>query len=133
MHGRVFVFCNYILIGRFFSRRHRLVDNECFDRNKGGGSAKEMERQNLDHGAKGGFPLGKMSDDFAAKFTWACAFLFVYSLAGKIFLLKIVKIDLTNWRRKNSPQLFDQPKCKYISIFAVSANTFQSHQIKGDS
>ena len=36
MHGRVFVLSSYILIGRFFSRRHRLVDNEHFDRNKGG-------------------------------------------------------------------------------------------------
>ena len=133
MHGRVFVLCSCILIGRFFSRRHQLVDNEHFDRNKGGKSAKEMERQNLDHGAKGGLPLGKMSGDFAPKFIWACGFLFVYSLAGEIFLFKIVKMDLTNWRRKNSPQLFDQPKRKYISVFAVSANAFQSHQVKGDS
>ena len=41
---------------------------------------------------KGGFPLGAMSDDFVAKFIWACAFLFVYSLAGEIFLFKIVKL-----------------------------------------
>ena len=80
---------------------------------------------------KGGFPLGKMSGNFAAKFIWTCAFLFVYSLAGKIFLFKIVKMDLTDSRRKNSPQLFDQSKHKYISIFALSANTFQSDQIKG--
>ena len=33
-----------------------------------------------------------MSGDFAAKFIWACAFLFVYSLAGEIFLFKIVKM-----------------------------------------
>ena len=51
-----------------------------------------------------GFPLGEMSGDFAAKFIWACAFLFVYSLAGEIFLFKIIKMDLTNSRRKNSPQ-----------------------------
>ena len=43
--------------------------------------------------AKGGFPLGKMNDDFAAIFIWA--FLFVYSLVGKIFLFKIVKMDLS--------------------------------------
>ena len=81
--------------------------------------------------SKGGFPLGRMSGDFVAKFIWACAFLFVYSLAGKIFLLKIVQMDLTNSRRKNSPQLFDQSKRKYISIFALTANTFQSDQNEG--
>ena len=90
-----------------------------------------MEPQNLAHAAKGRFPLGEMSGDFAAKYIWACAFLFVYSWAGKIFLFKIVKMDLTNSRRKNSPQLFDQPKRKYISIFAFSANTFQPDQIEG--
>ena len=72
-----------------------------------------------------------MSDDFAAKFIWACAFLSVYSLAGEIFLFKIVKMDITNSRRKNLPQFFDQSKCKYISIFALSANRFQSDQIEG--
>ena len=72
-----------------------------------------------------------MSGDFAAKFIWACAFLFVYSLAGEIFLLKIVTMDLTNSRQKNSPQLLDQPKHKCISIFAFSANAFQSDQIEG--
>ena len=80
---------------------------------------------------KGGFPLGEMSVDFDVKFTWACAFLFIYNLAGEIFLFKIVKMDLTNSRRKNSAQLFDQSKRKYISIFAFSANTFQSDQIEG--
>ena len=78
----------------------------------------------------GGFPLGEMNGYFAVKFFWACAFLFVYSLAGEIFLFKIVKMDLTNSRRKNSPQLLDQSKHKYISIFALSANTFQSDQIE---
>ena len=72
-----------------------------------------------------------MSGDFAAKFIWAFAFLFVYSLAGETFLLKIVTMDLTNSRRKNSSQLFDQSKRKCISIFAFSANTFQSDQIEG--
>ena len=43
---------------------------------------------------KGGFPLGEMNGDFPVKFIWACAFLFVYSLAGKIFLFKIVRIYL---------------------------------------
>ena len=72
-----------------------------------------------------------MSGDFTAKFIWACAILFAYSLAGEIFLFKIVKMDLTNLRRKNLPQLFDQSKRKYILIFAFSANTFQSDQIEG--
>ena len=72
-----------------------------------------------------------MSGGFAAKFFWACAFLFVYSLAGEIFLFKIVQMDLTNSRRKNSPQLFDQLKRKYISIFAFLANTFQPDQNDG--
>ena len=72
-----------------------------------------------------------MSGDFAAKFFWAWAFLFVYSLAGEIFLFKIVQMDLTNSRRKNSPQLFDQLKRKYISIFAFLANTFQPDQNDG--
>ena len=71
-----------------------------------------------------------MNGDFAAKFIWACAFLFVYSLAGEVFLFKIVKTDLTNSRRKNSPQLLDQLKRKYISIFALSANTFQQIKLK---
>ena len=75
--------------------------------------------------SKGRFPLGEMSGDLYLYI------IFVYSLAGEIFLLKIVKMDLTNSWRKNSPQLFDQSKRKYISIFALSANTFQSDQIEG--
>ena len=71
-----------------------------------------------------------MNGDFAAKFIWACAFLFIYGLAGEIFLFKMVEKDSTNLRRKNSPQLLDQSKRKYISIFALSANTFQSDQIE---
>ena len=55
-----------------------------------------MEPQNWAHGTKGRFPLGEMSGDFAAKFIWACAFLFVYSLASEIFLFKIVEMDLAN-------------------------------------
>ena len=38
--------------------------------------------------------------DFAAKFIWAWAFLFVYGFAGEIFLFKKVKMDLTNSRRR---------------------------------
>ena len=39
-------------------------------------------------------------------------------------------MDLTNSRRKNSPQLLDQSKHRYISIFSLSADTFQSDQIE---
>ena len=72
-----------------------------------------------------------MNGDFAAKFVWACAFLFVYSLAGEMFLFKIVKMDLTNSRRKNSPQLSNQSKRKHISIFDLVANKFQLGQVEG--
>ena len=72
-----------------------------------------------------------MNGDFDAKFIWAYAFLFVYSLAGEKFIFKMVKMmNLTNSRRKKSPQLLDQSKHNYISIFALSANTFQSGQIE---
>ena len=76
------------------------------------------------------FHLGKMNGNFAAKFIWACAFSFACSLAGKIFLFKIVIINLSNLWWKKSPQLLDQSKHKYTSIFALSTNTFRSDQIK---
>ena len=38
--------------------------------------------------SQGGFPLGEMNGDFAAKFISACTFLFVYGLAGEIFLFE---------------------------------------------
>ena len=41
-----------------------------------------------------------MNGDFAGKFIWACAFLVAYSLPGEIFLFNIVKMCLTNSRRK---------------------------------
>ena len=44
-----------------------------------------------------------MNGNFAAKFFRACAFLYVHSLAGKIFLFKTVKMVLTNSGRKKSP------------------------------
>ena len=56
--------------------------------------------------------------------------IFIYSLAGEIFLFKIVKVGLSNLRRKNLPQLLGQSKHNYISIFALSTNTFQSDQIE---
>ena len=69
---------------------------------------------------KGGFPLDEMNGDFAMKFVWACAFLFVYSLASEIFLFKIVKTGLTNSRRKNSPQLLDQSKQIHFNLCFIS-------------
>ena len=76
---------------------------------------------------KGGFPLGKMNGDLPAKFIWECAFLFVYSLAGKIFLFIIVKMNLINSRREKSPQLSDQSKHKFSTLWS---NKFPSDQIK---
>ena len=76
---------------------------------------------------KGGFPLDEMNDDFAAKFIWACAFVFVYSLACKIFLFKIVKMNLINSRREKLPLLPDQSKRKYSTL---SPNKFPSDQIE---
>ena len=61
---------------------------------------------------KGRFPLG----DFTAKFIWACAFLFVYSLAGEIFLFKIVKMDLT---------IHDE-KIRHNCLTNLNVNIFQS-------
>ena len=55
----------------------------------------KFHRQWFDYlNIKGGFSLGEMYGDFAAKFIWhaVCAFLFVYTLAGEIFLFKIVKM-----------------------------------------
>ena len=39
-------------------------------------------------------------------------------------------MGLTNSRRKDLPQLLDQSKREYISIFTLLANTFQSDQIE---
>ena len=67
---------------------------------------------------KGGFPSDQMNADFAAKFIWACAFSFVYSLAGKIFLLKIVKFatrKVVTTVRPIKTQIFNFV-IKYISI-----------------
>ena len=71
--------------------------------------------------SKSGFPLGEM--------IWACASAFVYSSTGEIFLFKIVKMNLTNSRRKKSPQLLDQSK--HI-LLALPVNTFSSDQSKDD-
>ena len=80
--------------------------------------------------SEGGFPFGKINGDSAGKFIWACAFSLASSLTGEIFLFIIVEMNLTNSRRKKSPQLFGLSKHKYISIFALSANTFQLDQIE---
>ena len=71
-----------------------------------------------------------MSGDFTAKFIWECGFLLVYSLDGEIFLFKIIKMDLTNSRRRNSPQLLDQSKRKYISIQSLLYQQIHFNQIK---
>ena len=57
-----------------------------------------------------GFPLGKM------KFIWACAFLFFYTLARKIFLFIIVKMDYL---------IRDEKICNNC-LTNQQANTFQS-------
>ena len=76
---------------------------------------------------KTGFLLGEVNGDFAAKFVWACTFLFFYSLTGEIFFFKVVKINLTNLLRKNLPQLLDQSKRK---LSPLSANKFPSDQME---
>ena len=72
-------------------------------------------------------PLPKMNGDFAAKFIWTCAFLFIYSLAGEIFLFKIVKMNLINSRREKSPELSNQSKHKFSTL---PSNKFPSDQIE---
>ena len=76
---------------------------------------------------KSGFPLGESNDDFAAKFIWECAFSFVYSVSGKIFFFKIVKLNLISFWREKSPQLSDQSKHKFSTL---SSNKFPSDQIE---
>ena len=70
-----------------------------------------------------------MNDDFAAILYGHAHFYLLVVWLVKYFF-KIVKIYLTNSRRKKLPQLLDQSKRKYISIFALSANTFRSDQIE---
>ena len=74
-----------------------------------------------------GFPLGEMNGDFVVKFIWEYAFLFAYSLDVKIFLFKIIKINLINSRREKSPQLSDQSKHKFSTL---PSNKFPSDQIE---
>ena len=74
-----------------------------------------------------GFPLGERNGDFAAKFIWACAFLFVCSLAGTIFLIKVVKMNVINSRWEKLPQLSVQSKHKFSTL---SSNKFPSDQIE---
>ena len=76
---------------------------------------KKLKNMSTNSLLKDRFPFGEMSGDFAAKFIWACAFLFVYSLAGEIFLFKVVKMDLTNLRSRQN------------CLTNQNANTFQSY------
>ena len=76
---------------------------------------KKLKNMSTNSLLKDRFPFGEMSGDFAAKFIWACAFLFVYSLAGEIFLFKVVKMDLTNSRSRQN------------CLTNQNANTFQSY------
>ena len=58
---------------------------------------------------KGSFQLCKMNGKFTAKYIWAYAMTFFYSLFGEIFLFKIIKRNLSYLRQKiNCPQLLDQ-------------------------
>ena len=43
---------------------------------------------------KRGFPFVEMTGDFAAKFIWACTFLFVYSLAEKKLFAKLLRTTM---------------------------------------
>ena len=63
----------------------------------------------------------------AAKLIWACTFLFVYSLAAKIFLFKIIKMNLINLQREKLPQVSDQSKHNFSTL---SSNKFPSDQIE---
>ena len=67
-------------------------------------------------GIKDRFPLDEMTCHFARTDIWACALTFFYSLSGKIFLFKILKMSLTNSRRKKSPQLLDQSKHMFLAL-----------------
>ena len=51
-------------------------------------------------------------------------------LAGKIFLFKITKTDLTNLRRKNSPQLLDQSKQIHFNLCFISKSIFNKIKLK---
>ena len=53
--------------------------------------------------------------------------IFAYNLAGKIFLFKVVKMDLSVSQQKKLPQLLDLSKCKYISIFALWQHSSNSN------
>ena len=65
------------------------------------------------NGFSGEFPLGGMSSDLEAIYVWACALTFGFSLSGKIFLLKIVKMNLAKLAKKKSPKLLDQSKQRF--------------------
>ena len=53
--------------------------------------------------------------------------IFAHSLRGETFLFQIVKMNLSNSRKKKLPQLLDQSKQIFL---AFSANVFPSDQIR---
>ena len=67
-----------------------------------------------------------MNGDVFAKFIWACAFLFVYSLAGETFLFKTVKMDLI---REEKIRHNCQTNQNTITFQSLLINTFQLDQI----
>ena len=74
----------------------------------------------------GRFPLGGITDDFAAKYIWAYPLVLANSLSGEIFLFKIVKINSTKWRRKKSPQSLDQSKHIFLALQQTHFHQIQS-------
>ena len=66
-----------------------------------------------------------MNGDVFAKFIWACAFLFVYSLAGETFLFKTVKMDLI--REEKIRHNCQTNQNNYISIFAYKYISIRSN------
>ena len=64
---------------------------------------------------KGRFSLDKLNANFAAKYIWAYALAFAHSLSCKIFLFKIVKINLTNSQWQKSPTIVRAIKIRILS------------------
>ena len=79
-------------------------------------TVKKVLHGSVSCGIKGRFPLDEMTCNFARKDIWACALTFFYSLSGKRFLFKILKMSLTNSRRKKSQQLLDQSKHMFLAL-----------------
>ena len=62
---------------------------------------------------KGGFSLGGIINEFTSKYAGVRIDI---SLSSEIFLLKIVKMILTNLRRKYLPHFLGQIKTRFISF-----------------